>query len=78
MEVMFQELKVKMYSDKPTAKPATNQVLDFSTEELMSQPILSIKPYSRENMSTMLANNMKPQLKLLEFKDNKTHIRRYE
>lgn len=73
---MYQELRVKMFSDKPMEKPVINQVQDSSTEELMNPQTLNIKHFLRVSMSITQTKNMKLLLKLLEFKDNKIHTKR--
>lgn len=76
MEDTFQVLRVRMFLDRPMEKPAINQVLEPSTEALTSQLTLNTNHYSRLSSSNTLKNNTKQQLKLLEFRDNKIHIRR--
>lgn len=76
MVVMFQVLRVKMFSDRPMVKPVSNQALVLSIEVLMNLLILSINLYSRLNLSNMQIKLMKLLLKSLVFKDNKILIRK--
>jgi hypothetical protein len=76
MVVMFQELKVKMFSDKPMERPAINQAQMLSTEELINQLILSINPCSSRNIFSIAKCNMTQLPKSLEFQDKKIHTRR--
>lgn len=60
---MFQELRVKMFLDKHMEKPATNQALDFSIEELMSLLILNTNQFSKQSLFSMQINNTRQQPK---------------
>ena len=73
---MFQESRVKMYSDRLMERPAINQAQVLSTEVLTSLLTLNINHYSRLNLSNTQIKHMKQLHRLSVFKDNKIHIRK--